>query len=344
MADIHRYPLFRHLRADQSSHILRYRNGLLKEEGRGLACWFFPMTASIAEIPVDDRELTFLFHGRSRDFQDVTAQGVITFRAVAPDRLAERIDFTVDLASGRYRKEPFEKLALMLNQLVQQFTWDHFARHDVRQILAMGCDAVRTCISEGLTDDQGLLQMGLQIVSIRVASVAPSSDLDKALETPTRELIQQKADEATFTRRAQAVEKERAIQEAELQNQIELATREEQLIAQRGQNDRKRATEEMEARRIEAEAGASRSRIHAEAKAQSHRLVETARVDSERERMGIYRDLPTSVMLGLAAQELAGKLHTIEHLNITPDMLGPQLLSLLEAGTRHLEEPTGENG
>ncbi len=344
MADIHKYPLFRHLRADTSSYILRYGNGRLKQEGRGLACWFFPLTASIAEIPVDDRELTFLFHGRSRDFQDVTAQGVITFRAVAPQQLAERIDFTIDLRSGKYRKEPFEKLALMLNQLVQQFTWDHFASHDVRQILAMGCDAVRTCIDQGLADDQGLLEMGLQIVSIRVSSVAPSSNLDKALETPTRELIQQEADEATFTRRAQAVEKERAIQEAELQNQIELATREEQLIAQRGLNERKRATEEVEAQRIEAEAGASRSRIHAEAKAENHRLVETARVDSERERMDIYRELPPGVMMGLAAQELASNLHTIEHLNVTPDLLGPQLLNLLQAGTRHLEEPTGQDG
>ena len=57
---------------------------------------------------------------------------------------------------------------------------------------------------------------------------------------PTREAIQQAADEATFQRRAQAVEKERAIQENELQNKIELARREEQLIAQKGQHLRTR--------------------------------------------------------------------------------------------------------
>ena len=37
--------------------------------------------------------------------------------------------------------------------------------------------------------------------------------------------------------------------------------------------------------------------------------------------MTIYRDLPPAVLLGLAARELAGKLDTIEHLNVTPDLL-----------------------
>ena len=41
-----------------------------------------------------------------------------------------------------------------------------------------------------------------------------------------------RADEAAFARRAMAVEKERAIQENELQNRIELAKKEEGLIEQ----------------------------------------------------------------------------------------------------------------
>ena len=51
---------------------------------------------------------------------------------------------------------------------------------------------------------------------MRVAAVAPTSEMEKALQQPTREAIQQDADEATFRRRALAVEKERAIAENEL--------------------------------------------------------------------------------------------------------------------------------
>ena len=89
MAEIHRYPFLRHLRAEPSFHILRFRRGRLVASGRGLAFWFRPLSTSVAEIPMDDRELPFLFHGRAKDFQDTTVQGVITFRVVDPERAAE---------------------------------------------------------------------------------------------------------------------------------------------------------------------------------------------------------------------------------------------------------------
>ena len=75
----------------------------------------------------------------------------------------------------------------------------------------------------------------------RVAMVQVRDDVEKALRQPAREAIQQRADAATFERRALAVEKERAIAENELANRIELAKREEQLVGQSAVNDRKKA-------------------------------------------------------------------------------------------------------
>ena len=68
MAEIHRFPFRRHLRGDPSHHLLRFRRGALFASGRGLSFWFYPMNTSIVEIPMDDRELPFLYHARSRDF------------------------------------------------------------------------------------------------------------------------------------------------------------------------------------------------------------------------------------------------------------------------------------
>ena len=48
------------------------------------------------------------------------------------------------------------------------------------------------------------------------------------------------------------MKKERAIAENELQNKIELSRQEQSLIEQRDQNERRRASEEAEATRIEA--------------------------------------------------------------------------------------------
>src|SRR5262245_57942693 len=84
MADITTYPFVRHLRAAPTAHVLRWRKGRLVKDARGPTFWFRPLHAAVAEIPVDDRELPFLFHARSADFQELTVQGAVTFRVAVP--------------------------------------------------------------------------------------------------------------------------------------------------------------------------------------------------------------------------------------------------------------------
>ena len=68
MAEISAYPLLRHLRAEPTAHVLHYRRGSLARDGAGLTFWFRPIHTAVAEVPIDDRELPFLFHARSADF------------------------------------------------------------------------------------------------------------------------------------------------------------------------------------------------------------------------------------------------------------------------------------
>jgi regulator of protease activity HflC (stomatin/prohibitin superfamily) len=337
MASMSRVLFWRHLRADANSHVIHYSGGNEKRAGRGLAFWFFPLSASVAEVPCDDRDQAFLFRGRSSDFQEVTAQGVVTYRVAAPEKLASRLDFSLDLDTGDWQQSPLDQLAQLITQMAQQLAGDYVARTPVKQLLIDGVEQIRERLADGLPNDQVLWSLGLEVVSVRVSQVAPTSELEKALQAPTRESIQQEADEAAFSRRALAVEKERAIQENELQNQIELARREEQLIQQRGQNEQRRIREDAEAKQLEVEARTTRQRLEAGAKAEGIRVVEGARVEGEKARMEIYRDLPTQVLVGLAAQELAGKLQRIDHLNVTPELFGPLLGNLIQAGTKKLE-------
>jgi regulator of protease activity HflC (stomatin/prohibitin superfamily) len=353
MAEISNWGFIRHLRSEPTSFVIHFRGGKLRSSGRGAVFWFAPMSASIAELPVDDRELNLVFHGRSADFQDVMAQGVLTYRVTDAAALADHVDFTIDLKTGAYLKEPQERLATMLSQLAQQHAWGYLSRTPVKEILAEGQGRIRERVEEGLARDPAVTQLGLSIVSVRISALKPTPELEKALEAPIRERIQQEADQATFERRALAVEKERAIQENELQNKIELAKREELLIAQHGLNGRRKVTEDAEAARIVAEAKAARARIEADAaahqthvwsesQAESERLVAGAKVESERARMEVYKSVPPSVLAGLAAQQLAGKLERIDHLNISPELFGPLLTHLMEAGTKRLEGKNGE--
>ena len=67
-----------------------------------------------------------------------------------------------------------------------------------------GAEVIQKAVTDSLQSDPEIKGMGLQLVGVQVIRVAPSADLEKALQTPTRESIQQKADEAVFQRRALA--------------------------------------------------------------------------------------------------------------------------------------------
>ena len=231
---------------------------------------------------------------------------------------------------GRWTQSPLEQLAGLVMQLAQQFVIDELVKRDVRQILADGVAPIRAHIAAGLAAEPALEQIGIEVAAVRVAAVAPTSDMEKALQQPTREAIQQDADEATFRRRALAVEKERAIAENELQNRIELARREEDLVAREGANARKRAEEDAAAALVAAEAADERNALAATRQAATIDEVEGAQLRIAAERARIDAATGADVLLALAARELAGQL---EHLTITPDMLTP-LLARLNGGER----------
>lgn len=313
MADIKKYGFIRHLRSDAGVHVMRFRNGRAVKSGRGLSFWFLPQRASIAELPMDDRDTVLFFKGRSKDFQAVTVQGTLTWRVADPDVLGTRVDFSIDLKSGRHTAKPVEQIDSLLTGISQQLATQYFAQTEVQGLLDAGIEPLRARLEAGLGGER-LAAMGVAIVAIRLAAIAPSAELERALQTPTFEGLQQKADQAVFERRALAVEKERAIAENELHNKTELARRESELIGQEAANARRRAEGAREAEQIAADGEASRLRS-----------VEQARADMEQARFANYRDLPSQVVLGMAARELAGKLTKIDHINITPDLLATLL-------------------
>jgi regulator of protease activity HflC (stomatin/prohibitin superfamily) len=314
MATIRNLGFIAQLRSEASSHVIRYRNGRVRQSGRGLVFWFRPETASIAEVPMDDREMTLFVKGRSQDFQTVSVQGTVGWHVVDPEKLAERVDFSIGFATGRLQNEPIDRIEARIAGIANQAVLQHLAQAPVRALLDAGPEPLRVRLEAVLAADPALTEIGIAAVAVRLTNLAPTSELERALQTPTFEALQQKADEATFERRALAVEKERAIAENELATKIELARREKLLIAEEAENVRNRATGAAEANQIEAAAEAERIRA-----------IEGAKADAEQQHIAIYRDLPPAILLGLAAQQLAGKLETIEHVNITPDLLATVL-------------------
>lgn len=328
MADIHRFMNMRHLRSQPTSHVVHLRKGRVVHDGVGLSFWFRPLTAALSEVPIDDREQPLLFHGRTLDFQDVTVQATVAYRIVEPAVAAARVDFGIDPEKGRWTASPLEQVGGLLTELAQQHALDLLAHMPLRQALAEGLTTVRERVAEGLAGDARLDETGIGILDVRVVAVRAEPEVERALQTPTREAVQQDADRATYERRAEAVHRERAIAENELQNQIELARREEQLVAQRGQNERRRAEEQAAAGRIQAEAQAEHQRLVAAGQADTTTLVGNAGAEVEAAKLAAYRDVDSSLLLALAARDLASNLPSIGTLSLTPDLLTPVLARL----------------
>ena len=325
MASITKHFGFRHLRANPTRHILHLRKGTLVHDGSGLSFWFRPLTAALSEVPLDDREQPLLFHARTADFQDVTVQASITYRIAQPGVAAGRFDFGIDLDQGAWIGTPLEQIGGLLTELAQQHAVTVVAEAPLPQVLADGTIRIRESIADGLGADARLAELGIAIADVRVVAVRADPDLERALMTPAREQVQQAADAATFERRAVAVERERAIAENELQNQIELARRQAQLVEQHGANERRRAVEQTAADRIQAEGRADTQRLLAESQATATRAIGAADAEAETARLAAYRTVDATILLALAAKELAGHLPAIGTVNLTPDLLTPLL-------------------
>src|SRR3954469_13588053 len=267
MADISRYPLVHHLRGTATVHVQHVRNGKVRHAGTGLSFWFRPLSAVLSEVPVADRELPLLFHARTSDFQDVAVQATVTYRLADPALAASRLDFSIDPTRGGWRSTPLDQVAGLLTETVQQHSLALLAAMPLTEALVTGQENLHTTVGAAVTADARLAETGIAVVALGVVAVRPEPEVEKALRTPAREQVQQEADRATYERRALAVERERAISENELQSQIELARREEQLVTQRGANARREAEEQAAAGQVAAEAQAHRTLTLAESDA-----------------------------------------------------------------------------
>lgn len=317
MTTIARYPFLRHLTAGANSFVRIAKNAKTTHEGVGIAAWFRPLGAVISEVPVDDRELPMLFHVRTRDFFDVTVQGTLTFRVVAPRTTMARVDFSVDPVSGQWQGRPLEQVAGLLVESAQQQTVQLLAGLTLTEAMTGGVGATRDAIAEGLIDDNRLTETGLAVVAVRIVAISPSPEVEKALQVPAREAVQQDADRATFERRAVAVEREAAIGENELANQIELSRRQQDLVEQHGRNDVRAA-----------ELAAATAEIQTRAEVEAIELRGRADGAAEQARMAAYAEVSDVVVLGLAVRELAAHMPDLKTLVLSPDAIGSALAQL----------------
>lgn len=234
----------KHIKFDSMSYVMHFKNGKVKAEGRGLSFFYFSPSSSIVAIPMGSNNLPFIFNESTNDYQTISIQGQITYKIANPKTLADALDFTVK-DNGQYKKNDIEKLNQRIINAAQTSTSSLI--HDLKLKETMrSAKEIEEAILNGFASSQMIEMMGIEILGVNILAVTATPEMLRALETETREQLQQDADQAIYQRRNFAVEQERKIKETELNTEIAVEEKLKQISEKKmetrvlkAENDRK---------------------------------------------------------------------------------------------------------
>lgn len=242
--------LIGYYKAEPTDYILAYSNGKVSRQGAGQAFWYWEPTTSIVRVPVATIDALFVLNEITRDFQSVTVQGQVTYRITAPATLAGLLNFTINPKTRQYLSDDPTKLQQRIINLVQMVTRQELSLLGLEQALRSADTLARTVLAT-VQDEPALTELGVACLSVFFTTIRPAPDVAKALEAEQREALQKRADEAIYSRRAEAVAQERKIKQNELSTNIELEQRRQELVVLEGENNRQKAEFAAEATRLQ---------------------------------------------------------------------------------------------
>jgi len=196
--------------------------------------------------------------------------------------------------------------------------------------------AIEERILEGLKSSQAIAMLGIDILGANILGIQATPEMARALETETREKLQQEADQAIYERRNFAVEQERKIKETELNTEIAVEEKQKQIAEKKMESEVQKSDNDRKLREM---------KLAADIAVENQRklLIEqkTANDKKEAETQGYviettlkpYKDIDWKTLtalnnnpdpkfnISLAFRELAENADKIGNLNISPELL-----------------------
>lgn len=224
-----------YIKFDSMNYVIHYQNGKIKQEGRGLSFFYFSPNSSIVSIPVQSNDFQFVFNETTKDYQEVTLQGQITYKIESPKLLAEALDFTVN-KRGQYVKNDYEKIQQRIINEAQTASSSIMQRLNLKEALRQ-LEEIESEIFKNVQKSKTVQMHGLEILSVNILGVTPNPEMARALEAQTIESLQKEADQAIHERRNFAVEQERIIKESELNTEIAIEEKQKQIVEKKMETD-----------------------------------------------------------------------------------------------------------
>lgn len=324
----------KHIKFDPMTYVLHFNNGKIKKEGRGLSFFYFEPSSSIVAIPIGSNDLPFIFSESTNDYQQVTIQGQVSYKVTRPKELADVLNFTVN-DNGMYKKNDIEKLNQRIVNEAQTATSAYIHNIKLKDAIR-SAKAIEDNIKEGLRSSAAIGMLGIEILGASILGISATPEMARALETETREKLQQEADQAVYERRNFAVEQERIIKETELNTEIVVEEKQKQIAGKKMESMVQQSDNERKLREMQLEADIS-------VENQRKQLIEQKTTNDKKEAdaqgyvtevtLKPYKEIDWKILtalnnnsdprsnIALAFRQLAENANKIGNLNISPELL-----------------------
>jgi len=323
-------------KANPNTYILQFRNGRPVREGAGLSFLYFAPRSSLVAVPMQTTDAPFMFQDVSRDFQEVTVQGQVSYRVADAKKLAAMMNFTLKRDGNTWLAEDPLKLPQRVINAVQVQMKSVLHHLPLEEILR-GTDEIARTVGTNMHKAEGLTQLGIEITDFSILAIKPKPETAKALEAKIREVILKEADDAIYTRRNSAIEQERAVKENELKTEIAVEQkkreiRETQMDAERAVLEKRQeiADQDMNGKiKLEeknknlVQLTTENARKQADARAYGLEAVMKAVAGTDAKVLQALNlgSADPAAIIALAFQGLADNASKVGELNISPDLL-----------------------
>lgn len=306
-----------YLKATPTTYVQHFKSGKVKREGPGLSFYYYQPTSTVVAVPLASADVPFVFHEITRDFQELTLQGQLTYRVFDPRRVASLLDFSVD-QHGKHRSEDPQKLEERLVHATQVLAGAIVKQLSLREALTAG-DRIVEQVTSGLRAAEQVAMLGVEPLSLSILSIRPTPEMARALEAEARERLQREADEAIYARRNAAVEQERIIKESELDTQLAVETKQREIRERKMAADI--AVEDQRGVLITKQAENARQDADSRAYALRATLEPLEKADWKTLMAVSSNGGDPRTLIALAFRELAENAQKIGELNMSPDLL-----------------------
>jgi regulator of protease activity HflC (stomatin/prohibitin superfamily) len=306
------------IKALPTTYLLHYKKGRLVREGAGLSFFYFEPDSSLVSVPLASVDVPFIFKEVTSDYQELTAQGQVSYRIADPKKVSQMLNFSLDPNGQKYMSDDPQKLSQRVINRVQIAMRGYLQNASLKEAISFSENLAKE-IRETISKSEAIKGLGIEIIDLSLLSIKPSPETSRALEADIREQLLKHADEAIYSRRNAAIEQERSIKENELNTEIAIESKKRVMKDEdlRGQISLEDKRKELVALR------GKNAKEEADTKAYSASAILSAysKVDPKVLQALTSVGMGPEKLIALAFQEMAENADKIGQLNMSPDLL-----------------------